>query len=110
MTLNLNTINDPRRKRRGILAFVPRIRRKRRGMRPEEIQPHNILWFIGFSGGKDSTLVLHLVVECVLELPHSERRRPVHVVANDTLVESPIVQDYVDNVLDPYCPDAAACS
>ena len=33
-----STINDPRRKRRGILAFVPRVRRKRRGMRPEAIQ------------------------------------------------------------------------
>jgi len=56
-------------------------------------------WIIGFSGGKDSTLVLHLVVESLLELPFSERTRPVHVVANDTLVESPIVQSYVDMTL-----------
>ncbi len=57
-------------------------------------------WIIGFSGGKDSTLVLHLVVESLMEIPWSERKRPVHVVANDTLVESPIVQSYVDGILE----------
>jgi DNA sulfur modification protein DndC len=60
---------------------------------------HNRPWIIGFSGGKDSTLVLHLVVESLLELPASQRTRPVYVVANDTLVESPIVQTYVDGIL-----------
>nr|VFK24951.1 MAG: DNA sulfur modification protein DndC [Candidatus Kentron sp. MB]VFK30090.1 MAG: DNA sulfur modification protein DndC [Candidatus Kentron sp. MB]VFK75052.1 MAG: DNA sulfur modification protein DndC [Candidatus Kentron sp. MB] len=44
--------------------------------------------------------MLHLVVESLLELPWSERKRPIHVVANDTLVESPIVQCYVDRVLE----------
>lgn len=61
---------------------------------------HSRPWIIGFSGGKDSTLVLHLVIEALLELPWSERTRPVHVVANDTLVESPIVQDFVDRTLE----------
>lgn len=43
--------------------------------------------------------MLHLVVEAILELPASERRRPIFVVSNDTLVESPIVQSYVDRLL-----------
>ena len=30
-------INDPRPKERGILVSIPRVRRERRGMRPEEI-------------------------------------------------------------------------
>jgi len=60
---------------------------------------HTRPWIIGFSGGKDSTLVLHLVVESLLELPASQRTRPVYIVANDTLVESPIVQSYVDEIL-----------
>jgi len=60
---------------------------------------HNRPWIIGFSGGKDSTLVLHLVIESLLELPRSERVRNLHVIANDTLVESPIVQSYVDLIL-----------
>lgn len=60
---------------------------------------HNKPWIVGFSGGKDSTLMLHLVIETLLELPWSERQRRIHVIANDTLVESPIVQSYVDRIL-----------
>lgn len=77
-----------------------RIAEIKREIKAEYRAPHSRPWLIGFSGGKDSTLVLHLVVESILEIPWSERRRPVHVVANDTLVESPIVQSYVDNTLD----------
>lgn len=53
----------------------------------EQIYP----WIIGFSGGKDSTVVVHAVFEALLELPPSKRLRAVHVVSNDTLVESPLV-------------------
>lgn len=56
-------------------------------------------WIIGFSGGKDSTLLLQLVIESLLELPWSSRNRKVHIIANDTLVESPIVAAYVDKTL-----------
>lgn len=48
-------------------------------------------WIIGFSGGKDSTVVAHAVFEALLSLPPSKRKREVHVVSNDTLVESPLV-------------------
>jgi DNA sulfur modification protein DndC len=68
-------------------------------IKDEYRMPHQKPWVVGFSGGKDSTLVLHLVIESVLELPYSERTRPIHIVSNDTLVESPIVQSYVDDVL-----------
>ncbi len=54
-------------------------------------QSHSAPWIIGYSGGKDSTLVAHLVFEMLLGLPPSRRFRPVHIVANDTLVESPLV-------------------
>ena len=69
-------------------------------IKAEYRMPHEKPWIVGFSGGKDSPLVLHLVIESVLELPSSERTRPIHVVANDTLVESPVVQTYVDEVLE----------
>lgn len=72
----------------------------KRAIKEEYRAQHSCPWLIGFSGGKDSSLVLHLVVESILELPRSERKRPVHVVANDTLVESPLVQTYVDSTLD----------
>jgi len=61
----------------------------------EYAKPHEKPWIVGFSGGKDSTLVAHLVIEHLQSLPRSERRRPVHVVANDTLVESPLVIDHI---------------
>lgn len=72
----------------------------RRDLRDEYCQPHERPWIIGFSGGKDSTLVLQLVLEMLLRLPPSERVRPIHVLSNDTLVESPIVQGFVSRALD----------
>lgn len=68
-------------------------------IKEEYRQPHSKEWIVGFSGGKDSTLMLHLVVESILEIPWSQRTRPIHIVANDTLVESPIVQGYVNKIL-----------
>lgn len=61
--------------------------------------PHTRPWIVGYSGGKDSSLLLQFVIEVLLDLPRSERRRPVHIVSNDTLVESPLVADYVDRML-----------
>ena len=48
-------------------------------------------WIITFSGGKDSTLVAHLVFDMLLSLPPMLRTRQVFFVSNDTLVESPLV-------------------
>lgn len=58
-------------------------------------QDHGSPWIVGYSGGKDSTLVAHLVFEMLMALPPSERTRQVHVVANDTLVESPLVVQHI---------------
>ena len=55
-------------------------------------------WIIGFSGGKDSTLVVHAVIDALMSIPPSRRTRPVHVVSNDTLVESPVVVAHLDKV------------
>ena len=68
-------------------------------IREEYAEPHEKPWIIGFSGGKDSTLLAHLVIEQLISLPRSERTRLVHVVANDTLVESPMVMEHVKIVL-----------
>lgn len=68
-------------------------------LRDEYTQPHAKPWIIGFSGGKDSTLVAQLVFDMLLELPPSKRTRQVHILSNDTLVESPVVQSFVDKVL-----------
>ena len=52
----------------------------RREMAEEYAQPHEKPWIVGFSGGKDSTLVAHLVVEHLRSIPRSERTRTVHIV------------------------------
>ena len=62
-------------------------------------------WIIGFSGGKDSTVLLTLVWLALKKIKESvpvpfQLRRPVYVVCNDTLVENPIISDYVDEVLE----------
>jgi len=67
-------------------------------LRDEYLQPHDHPWIIGFSGGKDSTLVAHLVIEMLLGLSPDDRRRPVHIVSNDTLVESPLVLQHMASV------------
>jgi len=65
-------------------------------IRDEYLAEHSFPWIVGFSGGKDSTLLLQIVTEVLLELPPSRRTRPVHVLTNDTLVESPILSRFVD--------------
>ena len=68
-------------------------------LRDEYGQDHAFPWIVGYSGGKDSTLVVHLVFEMLMNLPRSRRSRPVHVVANDTLVESPLVARHMKDSL-----------
>lgn len=81
-------------------ALERKLEGARADLREEYLTDHDVPWIIGFSGGKDSTLVLQLVLEMLLDLAPSERVRRVHVVSNDTLVEAPIVADHVNRVLD----------
>lgn len=70
-----------------------------RGIRDEYLDPaHRFPWVVGFSGGKDSTVVAHGVFEALLSVPPSQRTRDVHIVSNDTLVESPLVIAHLDVV------------
>lgn len=57
-------------------------------------------WVIGFSGGKDSTAVARLVFEALIEIPSSERHKPVFVVSSDTLVETPLVVNLIRDALE----------
>ncbi|MCL2249229.1 MAG: DNA phosphorothioation system sulfurtransferase DndC [Oscillospiraceae bacterium] len=54
-----------------------------------------IPWVVGYSGGKDSTAVLQLVWNAIKELPIGQRTKKINVITNDTLVESPIVSQWV---------------
>ena len=79
--------------------FGAKLRIIHRDLREEYLQPHAKPWIIGFSGGKDSTLLAHLVIECLLAIPPDERKRRVYLVCNDTLVESPVFQEFVNRLL-----------
>ncbi|MEX2174682.1 MAG: DNA phosphorothioation system sulfurtransferase DndC [Pirellulaceae bacterium] len=76
-----------------------RLKAIRREIRAEYLQPHALPWIIGFSGGKDSTLLTHLVVETLLSIGPDQRTRPVFLVCNDTLVESPLFHTFVEKIL-----------
>ena len=55
----------------------------------------SVPWVIAYSGGKDSTLLLQTVWERIASLPPDRRNRGIFVMANDTLVESPMVQGHL---------------
>ena len=56
-------------------------------------------WVIGYSGGKDSTCVLQLVWDAIIELPVEKRHKKIYVVSSDTLVETPSVVNRIDQTL-----------
>ncbi|MDH6313001.1 DNA sulfur modification protein DndC [Parabacteroides sp. PFB2-10] len=63
---------------------------------------YNRPWIIGFSGGKDSTVLLTLVWLALRKIRGEKTaalKRSVYVVCNDTMVENPIIEEYVTNVL-----------
>ena len=57
-------------------------------------------WMLGFSGGKDSTLLCQLLFEMLRTIPPAERTKKVYVVTSDTMVENPIVKAYMHRMRD----------
>jgi len=56
-------------------------------------------WIIGFSGGKDSTMLLQMVWYALKKIPQELRTRDVHIVCNDTLVENPKIVEFIEQTL-----------
>jgi DNA sulfur modification protein DndC len=56
-------------------------------------------WVLGFSGGKDSTCALQIVWTALAGLPSEQRAKPVYVISSDTLVETPVIVNYIDGTL-----------
>lgn len=54
-------------------------------------------WLIGYSGGKDSTLLVALVYEAMKRLKDAgaELSKRVYIITSDTMVENPIVRNYM---------------
>jgi len=66
-------------------------------------------WVVGYSGGKDSTAALQLVWYALAELPVEQRQKPVYVICSDTLVETPVIVNYVDETLRSIGEQAKEC-
>jgi DNA sulfur modification protein DndC len=57
-------------------------------------------WAVAFSGGKDSTAVMGLVVSVIESLPPEKRWRMIHGVMSDTIVENPLVEAHMLKQMD----------
>jgi DNA sulfur modification protein DndC len=56
-------------------------------------------WLVGFSGGKDSTMVGSLIFDSVLSIPAAQRKKPVSILCTDTRVEIPAITEMVEGTL-----------
>src|SRR5699024_1446806 len=59
----------------------------------------DIPWVIGYSGGKDSTATVQLVWLALRGLPKYQLHKTVHIINTDTLVESPVIEKWVEKSL-----------
>ncbi len=60
----------------------------------------DIPWMVGYSGGKDSTAAVQLLWMALEKLPKKDRKKPIHIMNTDTLVESPVVSKWVEKSLE----------
>ena len=56
-------------------------------------------WLVGFSGGKDSTMLASLIFDVILSIPAAQRKKPVSVLCTDTRVEIPAIVEMVEGTL-----------
>jgi DNA sulfur modification protein DndC len=56
-------------------------------------------WIIGFSGGKDSTMLLQIVWNALKRIEPILLTRQIYVVCNDTMVENPKIVKFIDKTL-----------
>jgi len=56
-------------------------------------------WVIGFSGGKDSTMLLQTVWNALRKIEPALLSRQIYVVCNDTLVENPRIVKFINKTL-----------
>lgn len=57
-------------------------------------------WLVGFSGGKDSTMLASLAFDTLLSISSDRRSKPISVVCTDTRVEIPAIVEMVEGTLE----------
>ncbi len=78
-----------------IASVYQDIRGELRELYLEDTRP----WLVGFSGGKDSTMLASLVFDAVLSAPADQRKKPVAILCTDTRVEIPAIVEMVEGTL-----------
>lgn len=56
-------------------------------------------WIIGYSGGKDSTATLHIIITALISLPNEQRNKKVYIISSDTMVETPLIINEIEENL-----------
>ena len=56
-------------------------------------------WLVGFSGGKDSTMLASLMFDAVLSVPAEKQKKPVVILCTDTRVEIPAIVEMIESTL-----------
>lgn len=57
-------------------------------------------WVVGYSGGKDSTMLVSLAFQALIDIPNDKRTKDVSIVCTDTRVEIPAVVERVNAELE----------
>jgi DNA sulfur modification protein DndC len=77
------------------VSFVEEAKKQIKGAYKEDNHP----WVVGYSGGKDSTVVVQLVFEALSDMPKEELHKKVYVISSDTLVETPLIINSINQTL-----------
>ena len=56
-------------------------------------------WIVGYSGGKDSTVVVQLIFETLCEMPAQSLHKKVYIISSDTLIETPLIINAIHQTL-----------
>ncbi len=56
-------------------------------------------WLVGYSGGKDSTMLASLIFYVIESIPSAQRTKPVSVLCTDTRVEIPAIVEMIEGNL-----------
>lgn len=65
----------------------------------EAYREDNRPWVVGYSGGKDSTVVVQLIFEALSDLPSEQLHKKVYIISSDTLVETPLIINSINQTL-----------
>lgn len=91
----MNDLFDSELKQGDAIATINEIEAQAKRLYCSDERP----WVIGYSGGKDSTCALQIVWRAIASLPKSKRKKPIYILSSDTLVETPVIVNYIDETL-----------